>query len=198
MINYKVEHCHISTIFGPFEFYCFNWGSHEDDNVLCLHSPETDVPFVRLQSACFTAEIFRSTDCDCHEQLEASLKKIQKDGGYLLYLLQDGRGAGIFKKVQGLKLGDTDGLDTAEAYDYLGLKRDPREYSRAIQVLKHFGLSKIKLLTNNPRKISAIETAGICVERVALEIPATEESYPYLKTKQTKMGHLLRLDKMEI
>ena len=193
MQKYKVENCRINTIYGPFEFFCFNWGDHEDENILCLHVKSENTPIVRLQSACFTAEIFRSTDCDCHEQLEYSLRLIQKEGGYFLYLLQDGRGAGIFNKTRGLKLGDTLGLDTADAYDYLGINRDPRNYERANQVLHYFQLTNIRLLTNNPRKIQAIEESGIKVERLAIEIPTTSDSLSYLITKRDKMGHLLKL-----
>jgi len=193
-VTYQVESCNIKTIYGAFEFYCFNWGSHEDENVLCLCvKPSDRIPLVRIQSACFTAEIFRSTDCDCHEQLEQSLIRIQKNGGYLIYLLRDGRGAGIFQKVKGLKLFETDGLDTADAYDHLGIDKDPRKYERVAEILKYFNLSKIKLLTNNPRKIGGLETHGIEVERVPLLIEPTKDSYPYLKTKRDKMGHMLEL-----
>ncbi len=188
----NVENTLIKTLYGEFEFFCFNWGEHEDENILCLRVPNNnEAPLVRLQSACFTAEIFRSTDCDCHEQLETSLQMIQKQGGNLIYLLQDGRGAGIFSKVKALQLGFSHGLDTAEAYSHLGLSLDPRSYDQAAEVLEHFGISRVRLLTDNPRKIRGLESKGIVVERVPLEILPTDDSIDYLRTKKIKMGHLL-------
>lgn len=151
---------------------------------------EDSLPLVRIQSACFTAEIFRSLDCDCHEQLETSLKLISSEGGILIYILRDGRGAGIFPKVMGLNLGAVEGLDTAEAYDRLGIPRDPREYSKVVQVLSELQISSVRLLTNNPRKIKGLEKAGISVERVPLQIAPTSESRPYLNAKKSKLGHL--------
>lgn len=145
----------------------------------------------RLQSACYTAEIFRSLDCDCHAQLENSLAKVQEQGGLLIYILCDGRGAGLYKKTLGLELGRTESLDTADAYERLGLPQDLREYSRPAQILKHFGLKNIRLLTNNPKKLEGLRSHGIKVDRESLEIPATLDSAPYLKTKARKMGHLL-------
>ncbi len=187
----QIENCKINSIYGEFEFYCFNYGSHEDENILCLKTfSKSEYPLIRLQSACFTAEIFRSKDCDCHEQLETSLIRIQKEGGFLFYLLQDGRGAGIFEKVKGLKLGETDGLDTADAYKHLGLEPDPRKYDKLKEVFDYFGIKKAKLLTNNPRKIKGLENLGVDVIREPLEIEPTDSSISYLTTKKNKLGHL--------
>jgi GTP cyclohydrolase II len=189
----KVASTRLKTAFGEFAFHCFSWGEHEEDNVLCMSSEKhlTDVPLCRVQSACYTAEIFRSLDCDCHEQLTTSLARIQRDGGLLIYMLCDGRGAGLFTKTLGLELGRTEGLDTSDAYSRLGVKQDPREYSRAAFVLNYFGISKVKLLTNNPRKIEGLAHQGIEVIREHIEIQATPDSSPYLRTKAGKMGHLL-------
>ena len=189
----------LTTIFGTFEFICFSWGEHEDQSVLCLTVPPKDerIPLVRLQSACFTAEIFRSNDCDCHEQLETALRLIQEQGGALIDLLQDGRGAGIFQKTLALGLLANEGLDTADAYDRLGIPRDPRTYDRTAAVLSHLGHSAVRLLTNNPRKVAGLEAAGIGVSRVPLEVPPTADSLPYLATKRNKMGHLLHLGNHE-
>src|SRR5882724_11022919 len=135
----------LQTRFGTFEFWCFSWGRHEEDNILCLRKPvEIKSMLVRIQSACYTAEIFRSLDCDCHEQLETSLKKISAEGGLLIYMLCDGRGAGLYKKVQGLELGRTHGLDTSDAYRALGLEQDPRSYVRAIEILRYFGITSVR------------------------------------------------------
>lgn len=187
----QVENCKINTLYGDFDFYCFNFGKHEDDNILCLKTfkiPKN--PLIRIQSACFTVEIFRSTDCDCHEQLDTSLKAIQTEGGFLFYLLQDGRGAGIFKKVKGLKLGNTDNLDTAQAYEHLNIDLDPRKYDRLKEVVNYFSIKDARLLTNNPRKIKGLEDTGVKVRREPLEIEPTNYSRSYLTTKKHKMGHL--------
>ena len=145
----------------------------------------------RVQSACYTAEIFQSLDCDCHEQLHQSLALIQEKGGVLVYLLCDGRGAGLFTKTLGLELGRVEGLDTSDAYRRLGVPQDPREYSRAAYALSYLGVQTVRLLTNNPRKLAGLSEHGIAVEHVGLEIPATPDSAPYLETKAAKMGHLL-------
>lgn len=188
----KVEATQLETIYGKFDFFCFSWGTHEEDNVLCLKSHEVPTnPLVRVQSACYTAEIFRSKDCDCHEQLHTSQEMIAKDGGVLIYMLCDGRGAGLLAKVRGLELGRTQGLNTSEAYSHMRLDQDPREYSRVAWILHHFEISSIRLLTNNPRKVLGLEKLGTAVERLSLEIPATEHSRPYLATKRDFMGHLL-------
>jgi len=108
-----------------------------------------------------------------------------------LYMLCDGRGAGLYQKTLGLELGRTRGLDTSDAYRELGINQDPREYDRASAVLKHFDITQLQLLTNNPRKVAGLEAEGLTVQRIPLEIPATDTSRPYLSTKQLKMGHLL-------
>ena len=189
----KVATTKLFTKHGAFDFHCFAWSEHEEDNVLCLSKTlqKGQPTLCRIQSACYTAEIFQSLDCDCHEQLHSSLTRIAAEGGVLIYLLCDGRGAGLFTKTLGLELGRTEGLDTSEAYARLGVPQDPREYARAAYVLSHFGIEHVRLLTNNPRKLSGLSQHGIRVERVSLEIAATPESAPYLETKAKKMGHLL-------
>jgi GTP cyclohydrolase II len=188
---YQLSSTKLDTHYGSFDFHCFSWGKHEEDNVLCLQQTTTNqTPIVRVQSACYTAEIFRSLDCDCHEQLETSLRRIAKEGGLLIYMLCDGRGAGLLKKIEGLELGRTKGLDTSEAYTALGLPQDPREYSRVAEILRYFGYNSVRLLTNNPRKVDGLAASGVIVTREPLEIPATKHSRPYLMTKAKKMGHL--------
>ena len=192
MTSYKVESTVIKTKFGEFDFYCFNWGDHEEDNILVLKNDKhDDIPLVRVQSACYTAEIFRSLDCDCHAQLSKSQRVISEHGGFLIYMLCDGRGAGLLNKIKGMDLGITQGMDTSDAYHHLGLDQDPRDYQRVFEVLSYFNQTNIKLLTNNPRKVIGVESSGITVVREPLEIVSTKESEPYLKTKATKMGHML-------
>lgn len=188
----RIASTKLRTKHGEFDFHCFAWGPHEDDNILCLSKGGTESPALcRVQSACYTAEIFQSLDCDCHEQLHKSLDLIQRYGGVLVYVLCDGRGAGLFTKTLGLELGRTEGLDTSEAYARLGVQQDPREYSRVAFALKHLGFSEVRLLTNNPRKVQGLIDNGVGAIRQPLEIPATPDSRPYLQTKATKMGHLL-------
>ena len=189
------EHAKTSfeSIYGEGLFHCFSFGPHEEDNVLVLEAgPEVERPLVRVQSACYTAEIFRSVDCDCHEQLETSLRRIHAEGGVVVYVLCDGRGAGLLNKVRGLALGEQ-GLDTADAYRELRLAPDPRDYDHVARVLTELGITELRLLTNNPRKLNGLRQAGLDVEREPLLIEPTDKSRPYLKAKQDKLGHLLEL-----
>lgn len=192
MCRFQVEKTIIKTKYGEFDFYCFSWGEHEEDNILVLENRIfQDLPLVRVQSACYTAEIFRSLDCDCHAQLSESQKKISEFGGYLIYMLCDGRGAGLLNKVKGMDLGVSQGMDTSEAYRHLGLKQDPREYDRVVEILEYFKINNIRLLTNNPRKVERIKSKNVRVSREPLEIASTDHSAPYLETKAKKMGHML-------
>jgi len=192
MGNFNVEQTTIQTKFGEFLFYCFSWGEHEEDNVLVLYNDKyEETPLLRVQSACYTAEIFRSLDCDCHAQLSKSQQMITSEGGLLIYMLCDGRGAGLLNKIKGMELGRTHDFDTSDAYRHLGLEQDPREYQRASEILSYLKILNVRLLTNNPRKIKGLKAAGIDVRREPLEIESTVNSQPYLKTKALKMGHLL-------
>jgi GTP cyclohydrolase II len=184
----------IETQFGEFDFACYSWSDHEEDNILCASSKlvSTENVLTRVQSACYTAEIFRSLDCDCHEQLEESLRMIQAEGGILIYMLCDGRGAGLLNKVRGLELGRTMNLDTSDAYKHLKIPQDPRTYERVSVILNDLNISSIRLLTNNPRKVEGISLGGITVTMQPLEIPATKNSQSYLLTKTRKMGHLMK------
>jgi GTP cyclohydrolase II len=191
--EYEKATTKIETQFGEFDFSCYSWSVHEEDNILCVSCKlvSTKNVLTRVQSACYSAEIFRSLDCDCHEQLEESLKMIQKEGGILIYMLCDGRGAGLLNKLRGLELGRTMNMDTSEAYKHLKIPQDPRTYERVGIILKDLNISSIRLLTNNPRKIEGISLDGITVTRQPLEILATKKSKSYLLTKTKKMGHLM-------
>lgn len=152
------------------------------------------VPLVRIHSECITGDIFGSCKCDCGNQLQSSLSQIAAEGGVLIYLRQEGRGIGLANKLKAYALQD-EGLDTVEANLKLGLPADDRDYAIAYQILKYYGLDVVRLLTNNPLKINAIQHFGITVtERIPLEIEPTQSNRNYLKTKKDKLGHLLTLE----
>jgi GTP cyclohydrolase II len=184
----------LRTKYGDFSLHVFSWSENEQDNVLALTTAEFDKlnkPLVRVQSACYTGEIFESLDCDCHWQLETSLGQIAERGGIFVYMLCDGRGAGLLTKIRGMHLTASTGIDTADAYEKLGVELDPRNYERVGFILKYFNKNKCTLLTNNPRKIEGLVQHGIAVERESIESVPTEDNRSYLEAKAKKLGHLL-------
>jgi GTP cyclohydrolase II len=183
----------LRTKYGHFRLHVFSWSDNEQDNVLVL-VPEkaTAIPLVRIQSACYSGEIFESLDCDCHWQLETSLAAIQNEGGAFIYMLKDGRGAGLLAKIRGMALSQTLNIDTADAYQKMGIPLDPREYDQAAYVLRTLGFKAIRLLTNNPRKVDGMVRAGFEVTRVRLESIPTEYNREYLRSKAAKLGHLMK------
>ncbi len=153
-----------------------------------------DTVLVRVHSQCLTGDVFGSKRCDCEEQLHAAMAMVEKEGrGVIVYMRQEGRGIGLANKLKAYALQDM-GKDTVEANEVLGFKADMREYGIGAQILADLGLHKIRLMTNNPRKIIGLEGYGIeVVERISIETKPLKENLEYLKTKAKKMGHLLSI-----
>ncbi|HKK75470.1 MAG TPA: GTP cyclohydrolase II [Saprospiraceae bacterium] len=185
----------IPTPWGNFNMIAFS--SDEQDwmpHLALVHEDfTTDHPtLVRVHSECITGDLFGSKRCDCGEQLHTALKETAATGGVVLYLRQEGRGIGIINKLKAYQLQDL-GLNTIDANVHLGLEIDARQYDVAIAMLKELDIKKIRLLTNNPDKVEALEQSNIeIIERVPLIITPKKENLGYLKTKQEKMGHLFR------
>jgi len=150
-------------------------------------------PLVRIHSQCLTGDVFGSLRCDCRSQLEMALERIAGEGrGLLIYEAQEGRGIGLLNKLMAYQLQD-EGADTVEANQRLGFEADLRTYQVAVAVLRRVGLERVRLLSNNPEKIRALEDAGIRVEeRVPCEVAATPRTRAYLRAKKKKLGHMLQ------
>ena len=149
-------------------------------------------PLVRIHSQCTTGDVFHSLRCDCHDQLHLALRRISDEGsGILLYEHQEGRGIGLMAKLRAYELQDQ-GLDTIEANLQLGFQADCRQFELPAEVLKHLGVAAVRLMTNNPEKVAALESAGLRVaERVSAAIPTEPTFERYIETKREKMGHLV-------
>src|SRR6266478_6658637 len=192
----KVAEADFPTQFGSFRIYGFEGhtgGPPEEAVVLKMGNLEgADPPLVRIHSDCLTGDVFHSLRCDCRAQLEIALKSIAREGrGLLIYEQQEGRGIGILNKLRAYELQDQ-GADTVEANEQLGFEADLRAYALPGAILAHFGLHSVRLMSNNPEKIQALERAGV---RVAERIPCLADpmgsTENYLRTKRDKLGHLL-------
>lgn len=190
----------LPTRAGGFRAMVFHVAGDITDHLALVHGdlevPSAVAPLVRLHSECFTGDSLGSLRCDCGEQLQLALTRIaQSECGVLLYLHQEGRGIGLTNKIRAYALQDA-GLDTVDANTALGLPIDAREYTSAAAILHHLGLTRIRLLTNNPAKRLALENSGIeVVERVPVETVPHAVNLPYLRTKALRLGHeLLNID----
>jgi GTP cyclohydrolase II len=186
------------TRWGKFRIYGFRGESGSDGNrrveeavALVMGDVKSRPPLVRVHSQCLTGDVFHSLRCDCRQQLEMALAMIAQEGaGILIYEQQEGRGIGLMAKLQAYELQDS-GLDTVEANERLGFKADHRDFTLPGEMLKALGVTEVRLLSNNPDKVEALERAGVnVVERVPCEVEFNARSEAYLKTKKEKLGHL--------
>ena len=177
----------LPTKYGNFKIQSFKEDDKEHLVIFTEKIPQ--IPLVRIHSECLTGDALGSLKCDCGEQLEYALKEIHKHGGMVIYLRQEGRGIGLFNKVNAYALQDK-GFDTVEANHQLGFEADLRDFSIVEDILNHFNIKQIKLLTNNPKKIFNLKNIKV-IERIPIKINPNPHNKEYLKTKKEKMGHLL-------
>lgn len=176
----------LPTKFGEFKIQSFKEG--EKEHLAIFKEDYHDNPIIRIHSECLTGDALGSLKCDCGDQLSFALSLIAKEGGMVLYLRQEGRNIGLLNKVNAYALQDT-GLDTVEANHQLGFSADERSYEIVEFILNHFGIKKIRLLTNNPKKVESLGGIEI-TERLPIMIEANKHNENYLRIKKEKMGHL--------
>ncbi|TXH03658.1 MAG: GTP cyclohydrolase II [Nevskiaceae bacterium] len=190
----KIAESKLPTAFAEFRITVFRAEDGKEHVVLALGELAGEPPLIRIHSECLTGDALFSLRCDCGAQLEAALEKIADEGrGAVLYLRQEGRGIGLGNKIRAYALQDR-GADTVEANHQLGFPADAREYGLAVDLLRQLGLCRIRLMTNNPRKLDALTRDGVdIVERVALEPGRNPYNAKYLDAKRAKLGHWLTL-----
>ena len=193
----RVAEARLPTEIGEFKIAGYRSRTSDEEYVV-LYKGELrpEIPtLVRIHSQCLTGDVFGSTKCDCGRQLHRAMEMIEREGrGAIVYQQQEGRGIGIINKIRAYALQD-EGADTVEANEQLGLAVDLREYKQCAEVLFDMGLCQVRVLSNNPLKLRALEEAGlVVVERVSIEVEPPESAAHYLKTKKEKMGHLLEFD----
>lgn len=193
----KVAEADFPSRFGHFRIFGFDGVYQEDKEdeavVLVMGDVTTPAPpLLRIHSQCLTGDVFHSLRCDCRAQLELALKTIaQEQRGLLIYEQKEGRGIGLLNKLRAYELQDA-GADTVEANERLGFKADLRNYHLPVEILRYFGIRKVRLMSNNPEKIQALEEGGIEIsERVPCQPEMAASARRYMRTKKKKMGHLL-------
>jgi GTP cyclohydrolase II len=186
----------LPTEWGDFQIAAYRSLTTKEEFVALFKGEmRRDVPtLVRIHSQCLTGDVFGSTKCDCGRQLHKTMQMIQQENrGAIVYQQQEGRGIGIVNKIRAYALQDQ-GADTVEANERLGLAVDLRDYRQCAEILFDLGLCQVKVISNNPLKLRALEEAGLkIVERVSIEVDAEEDAAGYLRTKKEKLGHLLEL-----
>jgi 3,4-dihydroxy 2-butanone 4-phosphate synthase/GTP cyclohydrolase II len=184
----------LPTEFGNFEIHAYDDLTDRKTHIALVLGEVGDGKgvLVRIHSSCLTGDVFHSARCDCGPQLHAAMARIAAEGrGVILYLNQEGRGIGLANKIRAYALQDQ-GYDTVEANERLGFDADHREYGLGVEILRGLGVRSMRMLTNNPRKLAGVENHGMSVsELVPIEIPASESTRRYLRTKKEKLGHLL-------
>jgi 3,4-dihydroxy 2-butanone 4-phosphate synthase/GTP cyclohydrolase II len=190
----RVSEARLPTEIGDFRIAGYRSKTSEEEFVVLFKgemNPE-EPTLARIHSQCLTGDVFGSTKCDCGQQLHSAMLLIEREGrGAIVYQLQEGRGIGIINKIRAYALQD-EGADTVEANEQLGLAVDLREYKQCAEVLFDLGLCQVRVLSNNPLKLRAMEEAGLhVIERVAIEVEAADAAMHYLRTKKEKLGHLL-------
>ncbi len=187
----------LPTEIGDFQIAAYRSLTSEETFVVLFKGElEAHTPtLVRIHSQCLTGDVFGSTKCDCGQQLRRAMEMIEEEGrGAIVYQHQEGRGIGIINKIRAYALQD-EGADTVEANERLGLAVDLREYRQCAEVLFDMGLCQVRVLSNNPLKLQALEEAGLkIVERVSIEVEPPESAEGYMRTKKEKMGHLLKFN----
>ena len=190
----RVTEARLPTEAGEFRIAGYRSKTSEEEFVVLYKGAmRPDEPtLVRIHSQCLTGDVFGSTKCDCGRQLHSAMRLIEREGrGAVVYQLQEGRGIGIINKIRAYALQD-EGADTVEANERLGFAVDLREYRQCAEILFDLGLCQVRVLSNNPLKLRAMEEAGLrVVERVSIEVPASDPAMHYLRTKKQKLGHLL-------
>ncbi|MGA9994667.1 MAG: GTP cyclohydrolase II [Pyrinomonadaceae bacterium] len=194
----RVADARLPTEIGEFRVAGYR-SRTSDEEFVVLYKGEMsrEIPtLVRIHSQCLTGDVFGSTKCDCGRQLQRAMQLIEEEGrGAIVYQQQEGRGIGIINKIRAYELQD-EGADTVQANELLGLAVDLREYRQCAEILFHMGLCKVRLMSNNPDKIRAMEEAGLqIVARVPIEVESREPAAQYLRTKKEKLGHLIELVK---
>jgi 3,4-dihydroxy 2-butanone 4-phosphate synthase/GTP cyclohydrolase II len=190
----RVATADLPTSRGEFKIVGYR-SLNSDEEFVVIYTGElnANVPtLVRIHSQCLTGDVFGSIKCDCGPQLHKAMEMIQSEGrGAIVYQQQEGRGIGIINKIRAYALQD-EGADTVEANEKLGFEVDARDYRQCAEILFDLGLCKVKVISNNPDKLKALEDAGLqIVERIPIEVDAAEPAAHYLKTKKEKMGHLI-------
>ena len=186
---------HLPTQYGDFRLIPFRQQSNGKEHIALIKGEwQADEPIlVRVHSSCMTGDIFGSMRCECGEQLHKAMQTIDKEGkGVIVYLNQEGRGIGLMAKIEAYRLQEQ-GLDTVDANVHLGFKPDERDYGCGAQMLRHLGVHKMRLMTNNPTKRVGLEAYGLeIVENVPIEVSPNQYDYRYLRTKKERMGHELK------
>jgi 3,4-dihydroxy 2-butanone 4-phosphate synthase/GTP cyclohydrolase II len=188
----------LPTAYGEFVVHLYHSDTDSKEHIALVKgeiSPETPT-LVRVHSECLTGDVFGSLRCDCHDQLIAAMQMVEKEGvGVVLYMRQEGRGIGLGNKLKAYRLQD-EGMDTVEANEKLGFRPDLRDYGIGAQILRDLGVGKMRLMTNNPKKVVGLHGYGLeIVERVPLEVSPNEKNQKYLATKRDKLGHLILVGK---